>query len=83
MKVTRKTKTTEKLGKLERGMVFTLPHHEETTYMVINKCDYFLNNNAILSDEIVFIDLEDGEILSLDAETEVILLNGSFVISDD
>ena len=85
MKVTRKTKTTKKLGNLERGMVFTLPHHEEATYMVINEHDYFINSNAIISisGEIVFIDLEDGKILSLDAETEVILVNGSFVVSDD
>lgn len=83
MKITRKAKTTEKLENLERGMVFTLPNRLEAIYMVINERDYFINSDALIGNEVVFIDLEDGEILTLDRDTEVILINGSFVVSDD
>ena len=81
MKITSK-KTTEKLENLERGMVFTLPNHVESIYMVINERDYYINSEAVTPTEVVFIDLEDGEILALDRDTEVILINGSFVIDD-
>lgn len=83
MKITRKTNATEKLENLERGMVFTLPNHVETIYMVINEHDYYIDGERVGEDEVMFIDLEDGEILTLDRDTEVILINGSFVISDD
>lgn len=79
MKITSK-KTTEKLENLERGMVFTLPNHVESIYMVINEHDYYINSEAVTPTEVVFIDLEDGEILTLDRDTEVILINGSFVL---
>ena len=83
MKITRTSKAPEKLENLERGMVFTLPDHVESIYMVINERDYYINSEAVTPAEVVFIDLEDGEILTLDRETEVILINGSFVISDN
>ena len=81
MKITSKKKTV-KLGDLERGMVFTLPNHVESIYMVINEHDYYINSEAVTPTEVVFIDLEDGEILALDRDTEVILINGSFVIDN-
>lgn len=81
MKITSK-KATEKLENLERGMVFTLPNHVESIYMVINEHDYYINSEAVTPTEVVFIDLEDGEILTLDRDTEVILINGSFVIDN-
>ena len=63
-------------------MVFTLPNHVESIYMVINEHDYYINSEAVTPTEVVFIDLEDGEILALDRDTEVILINGSFVIDN-
>lgn len=81
MKITSK-KSTEKLENLERGMVFTLPNHVESIYMVINEHDYYINSEAVTPTEVVFIDLEDGEILALDRDTEVILINGSFVLDN-
>jgi hypothetical protein len=81
MRITSK-KVTVKLENLERGMVFTLPNHAESIYMVINEHDYYINSEALGSTEVVFIDLEDGEILTLDRDTEVILINGSFVIDN-
>ena len=81
MKITSK-KATVKLENLERGMVFTRPNHVESIYMVINEHDYYINSEAVTPTEVVFIDLEDGEILALDRDTEVILINGSFVIDN-
>jgi hypothetical protein len=81
MKITNK-KATEKLENLERGMIFTLPNHVESIYMVINEHDYYINSEAVGSTEVVFIDIEDGEILTLDRDTDVILINGSFVIDN-
>ncbi len=81
MKITSK-KATEKLENLERGMVFTLPNHVGSIYMVINEHDYYIKNEAVGETEVVFIDLEDGEILTLDRDTEVILINGSFVLDN-
>lgn len=83
MKITRTSNKTEKLENLEVGMVFTLPNRAETIYMVINEHDYYIDNKKVEENEVVFIDLEDGEILTLDCETEVIMTNGSFVISDN
>ena len=57
MKVTRKEKKTEKLENLERGMVFTLPNHVETIYMVINEHDYYIDGERVGEDEVIFIDL--------------------------
>lgn len=83
MRITRTSKKTEKLENLEVGMVFTLPNQPETVYMVINEHDYYIDNKKIEEDEVVFIDLEYGEILTLDCETEVITINGSFVVSEN
>lgn len=83
MKIIRQSKVTEKLENLECGMVFTLPNRPESTYMVINEHDYYLDDKKLEENETVFIDLEDGEILTLDRTTEVILVNGMFVISEN
>lgn len=82
MKVTRKEKKTEKLENLEVGTVITL-RNEISFYMVINEHDYYIDTKKVDENEIMIIDLEDGEILTLDGETEVNVINGSFVMSDD
>ena len=81
MKITRKEKKTAKLEDLDTGTVFTL-HNEISIYMVINEHDYYIDTKKLDKTEIVIIDLENGEILALDRDTEVILINGSFVIDD-
>lgn len=81
MKVTRKEKKTEKLENLEVGTVLTL-RNEISFYMVINGHDYYINTQKVDENEIVIIDLESGEILALKGDTEVNVINGSFVISD-
>lgn len=82
MKITRKEKKTDRLENLDTGTVFAL-RNESSIYMVINEHDYYIDSKRLEKTEIVFIDLEDGEILTLNGETEVILINGSFVVSDD
>lgn len=81
MKVTRKEKKTEKLENLEVGTVITL-RNEISFYMVINEHDYYINTQKVDENEIMIIDLENGEILALKGDTEVNVINGSFVISD-
>lgn len=81
MKITRTEKKTEKLEDLEVGTVITL-HNEISIYMVINEHDYYIDNKKLNKNEITIIDLEDGEILALDGETEVNVINGSFVIDN-
>ena len=83
MRIIRQSKVTEKLENLECGMVFTLPNRPEPIYMVINEHDYYFDNKKLEENEMAFIDLEDGEILTLDCTTEVILVNGNFVVSDN
>lgn len=82
MKITRTSKQTERLENLEVGMVFTLPNRK-SIYMVINEHDYYFDYEKLDKDEIAFIDLEDGEILVSDCDTEVILVNGSFVVTEN
>jgi hypothetical protein len=82
MKITRTSKQTERLENLEVGTVFALPN-ESSIYMVINEHDYYFDYEKLDENEIAFIDLENGEILVDDCDTEVILVNGSFVVSDD
>lgn len=81
MKVTRKEKKTEKLENLEVGTVLTL-RNEISFYMVINEHDYYINTQKVDENEIMIIGLESGEILALRGDTEVNVINGSFVISD-
>lgn len=82
MKITRTSNKTEKLKNLVTGRVFTLPNRN-SIYMLINEHDYFIDGEAVEPTEVVYVDLESGELYASDRETEVILINGSFVISDN
>ena len=81
MKITRTPNKTEKLKNLVTGRVFTFPN-ANSIYMLINEHDYFIDGEAVEPTEVVYVDLESGELYASDRETEVILINGSFVLDN-
>lgn len=82
MKFTKKSTKTWKLDDLDIGTVFCYPDHSDKAYMVINNHDYFIDHEKITEEEIVFIDLEYGTIYTGNENDEVIVLNGSFVVTE-